>query len=84
MPRYDGNVEQGPASNAVPIVPNDGANLPDGQCRYIYVGVTGNITLDTPNQAAVLFPNVPVGILQVAALRVRATGTTATGLVALW
>jgi hypothetical protein len=84
MPRYDGNIEQGPATNAVAITPNDSADLPNGQCRSIYVGVSGNITLDTPNQTNVLFPNVPVGVLSVAAVRVRATGTAASGLLALW
>lgn len=84
MPRYDGNIEQGPAVHAVAITPNDGTDLPNGGCRSIYVGVSGNITLDTPHETGVLFSNVPVGVLSVAAVRVRSTGTTATGLLALW
>lgn len=85
MPRYDGNVEQGPATNAVAITPDDGNNFAFGQCRGLYVGVTGNVTLDTPNQTSVLFTAVPAGaILPVSAVRVRATGTTASGIVGLY
>jgi hypothetical protein len=83
MPRYDGNVEQGPATNAVAITPDDGNDFSFGQCRGLYVGVAGNVTLDTPNQTAVLHTAVPAGaVLPVAAVRVRATGTTASGIVA--
>lgn len=84
MPRFDGNIEQGPAAHAAVIAPNDSADLPNGQCRSIYVGVAGNIALDTPFETNVLFSNVPVGVLAVAAVRVRNTGTTASSLVALW
>ncbi len=84
MPRYDGNIETGPATNAVAVTPDDSNNFSFGQCRRLYIGVSGNVTLDTPNQTAVLFTAVPVGILDVSAVRVRATGTAATGIVALY
>lgn len=84
MPTFQGDIETGPAQYAVAVVPNDGVNFTFGQARALYVGVAGNITLDTPNNTAVLFTAVPVGILPVAAVRVRATGTVATGILALY
>ena len=84
MPRYEGNVETGPATNAVAVSLSDSTNFSFGQCRALYVGVSGDITLDTPNQTAVLFKSVPIGILPVAAVRVRTTGTTASSLLALY
>jgi hypothetical protein len=84
MPIFEGDIQAGPAQNAIPIVPTDGANFPFGQCRSIHVGGAGDIVLDTPNQVNVLFPGVQQGVLPVAAVRVRATGTTATGLVGLY
>jgi hypothetical protein len=85
MPIFEGDIQSGPALNAIAITPNDGANFSFGQCRSIYVGGTGAIVLDTPYQTNVTFTNVAAGVpLAVAAVRVRATGTTATGLIGLY
>ena len=52
--------------------------------RALYVGVSGNITVTNPKGGSVLFSNVPAGsILPVSAIRVSATGTTATGIVGI-
>jgi hypothetical protein len=55
-------------------------------CRGIYVGVGGDITLRAKrNSTDTVFVGVPQGsILPVAATHVRAAGTTASSLVALW
>jgi hypothetical protein len=84
MPIFQGDIETGPAQYVVPVVPSDSANFSFGMARALYVGVAGNITLDTANSTNVLFTAVPVGILPVAAVRVRATGTAATGILALY
>lgn len=66
---------------AFPITPHD-TNSFTKPCHGIYVGGAGNITLVDLNGNVVLFTAVAVGfILQVAAKRVNATGTTATALV---
>ena len=71
-------------SKAVAIVPSDVTNFTDGACHAIYVGGAGNITA-VVSGVAVLFTAVPVGtVLKVRATRVNATGTAATGLVALY
>lgn len=83
MPQFQGSIESGPATNAVAVTPDSGNNLPFGQCRSLYIGVSGDVFLDTPNQTNIRFRNVPIGVLPVAAVRVRAT-STATDIVALY
>jgi hypothetical protein len=74
-----------PASNLAAIVPNDTTPLP-WVTRFIYVGVTGDIVLvANGNGVTVTLKAVPAGaIIPVRAKLVKATGTTATNLVALW
>lgn len=76
-----------PAQNLRAIAPNDTTDLPFAT-KAIYVGVTGNITVTAVGQAGaagVLLTAVPAGsVLDIRAQRVWATGTTATGLVALY
>lgn len=73
-----------PAGNAALITKSDADDLPVSS-RYIYVGGTGNINLQTVNGDTVLFTAVPVGtILPVRAKKVLSTNTTATLLIALY
>lgn len=72
-----------PAEDCAVVTPSDSVNLPDGPCRALYIGVTGDVTLVTANGNVVLFKAVPVGILPVRCMRVNATGTAATNIVAL-
>ena len=80
-----------PAYSAKAVTPNNGVDLPDGACRALWVGNGGDIRLvaadDDPTNAAddQLFENVPDGyLLPVACIRVHATDTTATGILALY
>ena len=71
------------------ITPNDSTDLPLGVCRGIYVGVTGNVSIDDLSGEtageSVVFVGLPAGsVLPVQTARVNATGTTATSLVALY
>ena len=55
-----------------------------GQCRAIYVGVGGDITI-TCNGTDVLYKNAASGsIIPVQATQVKASKTTATNLIALF
>jgi hypothetical protein len=76
--------ETSPAAHAVAVTASDSADLPGGVCRALYVGTTGNISLDVGNGQTVLFTAVPVGILPVNVKRVRSTSTTASNIVALY
>lgn len=73
-----------PAYNMRPITPSDSVDQASPM-RAIYVGVAGDVVVTSAFGVDVTFKNCPAGlILPVRASRVKATGTTATNLVALW
>ncbi|MBV1904333.1 MAG: hypothetical protein KUG58_11940 [Marinosulfonomonas sp.] len=73
-----------PATNAIEIIPDD-LNPLDMVTRALYVGQTGDISVEMKSGQIVGFQNVQGGsILAIRTLKVRATGTTATGLIAMW
>ncbi len=76
---------EAPAYSAAAVTPSDNTDLAY-VTRGLYVGGAGNITVNmAENGAAFLFTGVPVGtVLPIAVSRVKATGTTATALVAIW
>jgi hypothetical protein len=73
-----------PATRAVAVVPHDVDALADAP-KALFVGTGGNLMLrGIGGGADVLFKNVPDGsVLPFRALHVRATGTSATDIVAL-
>lgn len=70
-----------PAVSAVEITPADGADLA-WTSRALYVGGQGDVKVTTCGGDTVTFVGL-VGLLPVRVKRVFATGTTATGIVAL-
>lgn len=73
----------GPATDLVPVTPSDSADLPDAAVA-LYVAGAGAVVIDTISGPAPR--TVPVAanmLLPVGVRRVRATGTTATGIFAL-
>lgn len=74
----------GPITRAVAVTPNDGADLTD-VCRALYVGAAGNVVLNLPGDPGtnVTLTGLSAGVWHpIRATRVRATGTTATGILA--
>lgn len=70
---------------AVAVTPHNSTNFADGVCRGLYIGVGGNIVVVPPQGSAVTFIGVVAGtILPVQAIRVNATSTTATSIVAIY
>ncbi len=71
---------EAPARHAAVVTPNDGADLPGGPCRFLYV--TGGGTLNViamEDQAAVSLGTVSAeALIPLRCRRVMATGTTAT------
>lgn len=56
-----------------------------GPCNALYIGVTGNITIVTPEGQDQLYENLAAGVYHpIAATKVKSTGTTATKIVAGW
>lgn len=71
-----------PAANAAAVTPHDTNSQPG---KALYVGIGGDVALQTEVGDDVTFPGVPSGfILPVRFRRVLATGTDATGLVRLF
>ena len=73
------------AENAAVITPSDGANLSQ-QTLAIYVGGAGDVRVDLVGTGTgITFKAVPVGtVLPIQAVKVYATGTSATNLVAIY
>ncbi|MGG7566230.1 spike base protein, RCAP_Rcc01079 family [Rhodovulum sp. DZ06] len=74
----------GPAVTFAPVTPSDGADLPGGAARAIFVGGAGDVVLRGPDGVEATFSSGAGQYHPVRAVRVLATGTTATGIVALF
>lgn len=74
-----------PAFDGEAVTPSDTIDLPDA-ARALFIGGAGDVTLDTLVSGRTLtFKGISGGaILPVAARRVRATGTNATFIIALF
>lgn len=83
--KFEANIAvlDSPAENAAAVTPNDSVDLPNFS-RALYVGTAGNIALVTAGGDSVTLTNVPVGFAPLRVARVLSTGTTASGIVALW
>ena len=74
----------GSQDHAAAITPSDTVDL-SAPCNAIYVGGAGALTVITVGGETVAFPAVPAGaIIPIRATRIKATGTVATNLVAMW
>jgi hypothetical protein len=73
-----------PARGGALVAPNDTAELMQVS-RALYVGQGGDVALTLADGDTLVFEAVPSGsILPVRASIVRATGTTAAAIIALW
>ncbi len=73
-----------PAARIVPITPKDDADLPDGPCRAIYVGQEGVVEAVDSAGGAFKLVTGPCQYHPMRVRRVRATGTTARDILALY
>jgi len=78
----------GPFSNAKAITPSDTADL-EVIPSALHIGATGDLTVTMGNGEKVTFKNIAagtgvVGLVGIRPVRIWATGTTVTGIVALW
>ena len=77
------NVEWGPAENAAAVTPNDSTDLTTITTALI-VQVSGTIAVDMLGGQSVTIGALAGQYIPIRVRRVRATGTTATGIVAFW
>lgn len=77
-----------PIEDWIAIVPDDNNDLPDGRCRAIYIGdISGGAAIEIVSQSGspATIPGLIAGVIYpFSAVRVRAAGTTATQLFALY
>ena len=73
-----------PGKATAPVSPADGSDLPDGVCKWLWVGGAGDLTVDLesgpglPASVNETFIGVPQGLFPYRVKKVWATGTTAT------
>lgn len=73
--------------DAVAVTPSDASPITNGFCRGLFVGGAGNLTIITPagTTTTLIIPAGACGFtIPINAAYVKATGTTATGIVALY
>ena len=75
-----------PARNSYAVTPHDTNEIGEFVPKALYVGTGGNISMQlVGDTAAVTFSNVPDGsLLPVRASIIKSTGTTASGIIALY
>jgi hypothetical protein len=72
-----------PAEKAVAITPQDSIEIPI--TRGVYVATTGDLVVRMLIGGVVTFPNIAPGIIHPIKVKgIEATGTTATGVIALY
>jgi hypothetical protein len=74
---------ESPASNAVLVTPDDNADLTDAS-RALWIGTAGDLTVTMLGGQTLTFPNLLGGWHPIRVTRVHATGTAASGIVAVW
>lgn len=72
-----------PAQYAAAVTPSDTTDLAK-QARFLFIGTGGNLVVDLIDGTTVTFTNVKSGYFWCRVVRVRATNTTATNIVAMW
>ena len=72
-----------PAKYSATVTPSNVTNL-DAPTTCLFIGVSGDVSVEMVGGMTQVYPNVPVGILPIQCTRVNFTGTTASGIVAMW
>lgn len=72
------------ATEGITVSPSDSTDLSIGFCRGILVGVSGSLSVVGTGGSVINFPTLAAGVIHpICATRIRATGTSATGIVAV-
>jgi len=85
LDRFEGKAQgfESPATGGFAVTPTDGVDLLE-VTRALYVGGAGDVQVTLQSGSTLIFSNVNAGtFLPIRAVRVLATGTTASSLVGL-
>ncbi len=74
-------VHSSPASSGFVITPNDSATFIS--TRALIIGTAGALAVTFVDGTDCIIPNAPAGLLPIQVMKVKATGTTASGIVGL-
>ncbi len=81
--KYNAGLDS-PASDGLAVTPHDSTDLTTA-ARALYIGVAGNVALETTEGTVLTFVGLLAGsILPVRTIRVNSTDTTATNIIALF
>jgi hypothetical protein len=80
----DPNLVVTPAKRWANVTPNDGVDLPGGVPKSLWVNGAGNLELVGDDGNSLNFTVAAAGPVDLRPTRVKATGTTATGIRALY
>ena len=76
---------QAPDYDGYAVTASDTVDLPNGPCKALYVTGAGNVNVNLVGGGTAVLTGLSAGqIIEVAAQRVLATSTTATGVFALY
>jgi hypothetical protein len=73
-----------PARRVRAVSPDNDNDLALGPCKALYISVAGTLSIIAADDTDAVSLTVQAGVLPVRVRRVRATGTAATGIVALY
>jgi hypothetical protein len=73
-----------PAEDALPVTTSDATDLSLGVCHALLIGTAGNLSVLVKGGTQRDLLGVPAGVLPLQVKRVRATGTTAANITALY
>lgn len=74
----------GPATALSAVTPSDDTDLPEGTTRAIHVGTAGTVAVMDMNGKVATLTSLDAQYHPVRVRRILATGTTATGIVAMY
>lgn len=73
------------AQKAVTITPNDTTSLTGGATKGLYLGASGNVAVTMADGSNVTFTALASGVVHpISVTKVKATGTTATNIIAVY
>ncbi|MCM3444387.1 spike base protein, RCAP_Rcc01079 family [Metabacillus halosaccharovorans] len=84
--RDDGSqVVYSSVNDAITVTPSDSSNLSKGISKGFYLGASGNVKVDLASGTTITLNSLAAGVIHpIAVKKVHATGTTATGIVAVY